>query len=117
MLYNKTNCFVFKTKCLYLQREFIPKVFRKCSDCATDCKYTKNFRYNKVNINKNMVMKSRRVIQLPRGKAEMMMKSLGIGRTTLYAALNGTSQSDDAKRTRHLAITKYGGVEYSKPIV
>lgn len=64
-----------------------------------------------------MVMKSRRVIQLPRGKAEMMMKSLGIGRTTLYAALNGTSQSDDAKRTRHLAITKYGGVEYSKPIV
>ena len=62
-------------------------------------------------------MKSRRVIQLPRGKAEMMMKSLGIGRTTLYAALNGTSNSDDAKRTRRLAITKYGGVEYNKPIV
>lgn len=62
-------------------------------------------------------MKTRKVIQLPRGKAEMMMKSLGIGRTTLYAALNDTSHSEQAKRTRRLAISKYGGVEYNKPIV
>jgi hypothetical protein len=62
-------------------------------------------------------MRTRRVIQLPRGKADMMCKSLNIGRTTLYAALNGTSNSEDAKRTRELAIKKYGGVEYSKPIV
>ena len=62
-------------------------------------------------------MKTRKVIQLPRGKAAMMMKSLGIGSTTLYAALNGTSNSDAAKRARKLAVTKYGGVEFSKPIV
>ena len=62
-------------------------------------------------------MRTRRVIQLPRGKADMMCKSLNIGRTTLYAALNGTSNSEDAKRTRELAIKKYGGVEFSKPIV
>ena len=62
-------------------------------------------------------MKTRKVIQLPRGKAEMMMKSLGIGRTTLYAALNGSSNSDEAKLTRKLAVSRYGGVEYNKPIV
>lgn len=62
-------------------------------------------------------MRTRKVIQLPRGKAGMMMKSLGIGRTTLYAALNGSSNSDEAKRTRKLAVSKYGGVEYNKPIV
>ncbi len=62
-------------------------------------------------------MKSRKVIQLPRGKAEMMMDYLGIGRTTLYAALNGSSNSPNAKRTRELAIKEYGGVEFSKPIV
>ena len=47
----------------------------------------------------------------------MMMKSLGIGRTTLYAALNGSSNSPEAKRTRKLALSRYGGVEYNKPIV
>ena len=62
-------------------------------------------------------MRTRKVIQLPRGKAEMMCRSLNIGRTTLYAALNGTSNSDEAKRTRELAIKKYGGVEFSKPIL
>lgn len=62
-------------------------------------------------------MRTRRVIQLPRGAASKMCKSLMIGKTTLYAALNGTSQSADAKRTRELAIKKYGGVEYSKPIL
>lgn len=62
-------------------------------------------------------MRTRKVIQLPRGKAEMMCKSLNIGRTTLYAALNGTSNSDNAKRTRELAIKKYGGVEFPKLIL
>lgn len=61
-------------------------------------------------------MKTRPVIQLPRGKAPMMCKSLGIGTTTLYAALNYTSNSDEAKRTRKLALSKYGGVEIRKPI-
>ena len=62
-------------------------------------------------------MQRRKVIQLPRGAADKMCKSLMIGRTTLYAALNGSSNSDEAKRTRELAIKKYGGVEYYKPIL
>jgi hypothetical protein len=62
-------------------------------------------------------MRTRKVIQLPRGAASKMCSSLKIGRTTLYAALNGSSNSEDAKRTRSIAISKYGGVEYNKPIV
>lgn len=62
-------------------------------------------------------MRTRKVIQLPRGAASKMCSSLKIGKTTLYAALNGSSNSEDAKRTRRIAISKYGGVEYNKPIV
>jgi hypothetical protein len=59
----------------------------------------------------------RKVIQLPRGKAEKIMRAEGVGRTTLYAALNGTSNSDNAKKLRQLALSCYGGVEFMKPIL
>ena len=91
-------------------------MFRKRSDCSLKCKNTKIYRDFKIFINKNKVMRKRRVIQLPRGAAGKMCKSLNIGKTTLYAALNYTSNSDEAKRTRKVALTKYGGVEFSKPI-
>lgn len=55
------------------------------------------------------------VIRIPRGAAEEMRRELMIGRTTLYEALNFTSDSPSAKRTRQLAISKYGGVETVKP--
>ena len=49
-------------------------------------------------------------IKIPRGKADSICQALGIGRTTLYAALNFTSNSDDAKLTRKRVLEEYGGI-------
>ena len=56
----------------------------------------------------------RKVIVIPRGKAEQICNALKIGRTTLYAALNYTSNSDDAKLTRQKVISENGGIETTK---
>lgn len=58
----------------------------------------------------------RKVIVIPRGKAEQICNALKIGRTTLYAALNYTSNSDDAKITRRKVLSEYGGIETTKVI-
>ena len=55
-----------------------------------------------------------KVIQLPRGKAAKMCNDLMIGTTTLYAALNYSSNSEGAKKTRRKALEEYGGVETTK---
>mgnify|MGYP007133725924 CR=1 FL=1 len=49
-------------------------------------------------------------IRIPRGKAEIICKALCIGKTTLYAALNYTSNSEDAKLTRKRVLEEYGGI-------
>ena len=49
-------------------------------------------------------------IRIPRGKAGIICKALGIGKTTLYAALNYTSNSEDAKLTRKRVLEEYGGI-------
>lgn len=51
------------------------------------------------------------IIRIPRGSADEICKALNIGKTTLYSALNYTSDSDDAKRTRDVVLAKYGGVK------
>lgn len=61
--------------------------------------------------------RTRLTIQLPRGAASRMMRAEGCSKTALYAALNSTSFSDEAKRLRKVALSKYGGVEYKKPII
>lgn len=58
----------------------------------------------------------RKVIVIPRGKAAVICKSLNIGKTTLYAALNYTSNSEDAKLTRQKVVKEYGGIETTKVI-
>lgn len=58
----------------------------------------------------------RKIIVIPRGKAEQICNSLKIGRTTLYAALNYTSNSEDAKLTRQKVLSEYGGIETYKVI-
>lgn len=58
----------------------------------------------------------RKVIVIPRGSAERICNALKIGRTTLYAALNYTSNSDDAKLTRQKVLSDYGGIETTKVI-
>lgn len=58
----------------------------------------------------------RQVIVIPRGKADSICNALKIGRTTLYAALNFTSNSEDAKLTRQKALKEYGGILTTKVI-
>lgn len=49
-------------------------------------------------------------IRIQKGKAKIICKALGIGKTTLYAALNFTSHSEDAKLTRKRVLEEYGGI-------
>lgn len=58
----------------------------------------------------------RKVIVIPRGKAEKICAALNIGKTTLYAALNYTSNSDDAKLTRKKVLEEYGGIVTTKVV-
>ena len=57
-----------------------------------------------------------KVIVIPRGKADKICKALGIGRTTLYSALNYSSHSEDAERTRRKVLKEYGGIETTKVV-
>lgn len=59
-------------------------------------------------------METRTVIVLPRGKVKQICKAEGVGKTTVYAALNGTSHSDNAERIRQLALSSYGGMKTKK---
>ena len=56
------------------------------------------------------------VIRIPKGKAEEICRALKIGKTTLYSALNYSSNSDDAQRTREVVLAKYGGVKDTRII-
>ena len=56
------------------------------------------------------------VIKIARGQADKICMALKIGRTTLYEALNYQSNSDEAKNTREVVLSKYGGVKTTKVI-
>lgn len=56
------------------------------------------------------------VIKIKRGMADKICGSLKIGRTTLYEALNYQSNSDEAKRTREVVLSKYGGVKTTRVV-
>ena len=53
----------------------------------------------------------RRKIKVPKGAVEMICQSQGCGKTTVYAALNYTSFSEEAKHIRKIAVDTYGGIE------
>lgn len=57
------------------------------------------------------------VIQIPRGTADDICIALGIGKTTLYDALNYRSHSKDAQNTRDVVLAKYGGVKTTKLVL
>ena len=93
----------------------IPEIVLKLAQSAN---ITEKIDKTKKFLNKNIYMATKRTtIQLPRGAARKICRAEGCGKTTLYAALNYTSHSDEAKRLRKLAVTMYGGVEYKKPIL
>ena len=56
----------------------------------------------------------RKVITVPRGTIEKICRSQNVGKTTVYAALNGTNHSETAQHIRHLAVNVYGGIESTK---
>lgn len=53
----------------------------------------------------------RKIIKVPRGVVEKICQARGCGKTTVYAALNYTSFSDEANLIRKEAVSIYGGVE------
>lgn len=58
----------------------------------------------------------RKIIKVPKGVVGKICQSQNVGKTTVYAALNYTSNSDDAKLIRQLALNTYGGVETTQVI-
>lgn len=58
----------------------------------------------------------RSVISLRKDKFEEMCDTLGIPRTTAYAALGGRSNSKRAQEIRKQAMSVYGGIKTSRPI-
>ena len=58
----------------------------------------------------------RPIIVLPRGKAPQIMSAENVSKTSLYAALNFTSHSVEAKRIREVAVSLYGGIKTTKLI-
>ena len=58
----------------------------------------------------------RKVIKVPKGVVEKICHSQNVGKTTVYAALNYTSNSEDAKLIRQLAVNTYGGIETTQVI-
>ena len=58
----------------------------------------------------------RKIIKVPKGVVGKICQAQNVGKTTVYAALNYTSNSDDAKLIRKLALNTYGGVETTQVI-
>ncbi len=58
----------------------------------------------------------RKIITVPNGAVEKLCHSLNVGKTTVYAALNYTSNSENAQHIRRLALSTYGGIEATKVI-
>ena len=58
----------------------------------------------------------RKVIVLPKGQLELICRSMNVKRATVYNALNGNSNSENAQQIRRLALSTYGGVETFKVI-
>jgi len=56
----------------------------------------------------------RKVITVPSGIAKKIAHDQKCGLTTVYAALNYSSNSESAQNIRRLATTIYGGVEATK---
>ena len=59
----------------------------------------------------------KKIIQLPLGNVEKMMKVFNASETGIYNALAYRSDSERAKRIREHALKFYGGVETTRLIL
>lgn len=85
---------------------------------GTDCKYKNKVLILQEKLNlfpqNNEKMKKRKVIQLPHGNVQKLMKAMGCSHTSVYDALCGNTNSEMAAKIRKEALTNYGGVEVYK---
>ena len=58
----------------------------------------------------------RTVITLTKSNFEALRKSQNVSRSSVYDALNGSSNSETAQQIRRLALSTYGGVKTTKVI-
>ena len=58
----------------------------------------------------------RKYISVKKEVIQALCKELNVHRSSVYSALNYTSNSETAQQIRRLAITTYGGVEATKVI-
>lgn len=58
----------------------------------------------------------RTVITLTKTNFEALRKAQNVSRSSLYDALNGSSNSETAQHIRRLALTTYGGVKTTKVV-
>ena len=53
---------------------------------------------------------------MPRGAVGKLCQAEGKGKTSVYAALNFTCNSEEAERIRKVALQMYGGIRTTKVI-
>lgn len=58
----------------------------------------------------------RTIITLTKSNFEALRKSQNVSRSSMYDALNGSSNSETAQQIRRLALSTYGGVKATKVI-
>ena len=63
-----------------------------------------------------MAVIKRTIIVVPYGSVAEICKATNVRKTTVYAALNYTSNSEIAQKIRKLAMEEFNGVETKKPI-
>lgn len=56
-------------------------------------------------------MRKQRIIQVPKGAIPKIAKAYRCSSTTVYNALAGRSNSDNARIIRKAAVSHYGGVQ------
>ena len=56
----------------------------------------------------------RTIIVVPKGSVEALCKELNVSRSSVYNALNKTTNSEMAQKIRRLALSDYGGTTSSK---
>ena len=64
-----------------------------------------------------MMMRKKKIIQIPRKNVGLLAKATLTSETTVYNALAYRSDSENAKLIRQKAISDYGGIETTKTIL
>lgn len=61
--------------------------------------------------------RKKEIIQVPPKNIELLAKTVGVKKVTVWNALAFRSDSENARHIRRLALSDYGGVKTSKMIL